>query len=137
MGTSKKSATEETGGRNVKCLIPKCNDVFWTDGSMKQHMTKTHKMTNKLSANITKMTKEVSAIEPKETEMTIKIDSVQGSLDLFDFMRDGGSELTETAMEVDEEGSPALKIVSVHGGVQTYDDNGESSGDQGKFLKDK
>merc|ERR1719319_829321 len=91
---------EEYGGRNVKCLIPKCNDVFWTDGSMKQHMTKTHKMTNKLSANITKMTKEVSAIKPKEseTEMTLKIDSVQGSLDLFDFMRDGGngSELTET-----------------------------------------
>ena len=35
----------QTGGRNVKCLIPKCDAFFWTDGDMKQHLTKTHKMT--------------------------------------------------------------------------------------------
>ena len=38
----------QTGGRNVKCLIPKCDVLFWTDGDMKQHLTKTHKMTKKL-----------------------------------------------------------------------------------------
>jgi uncharacterized C2H2 Zn-finger protein len=38
----------QTEGRNVKCLIPKCDAVFWTDGSMKQHLTKTHKMTKRL-----------------------------------------------------------------------------------------
>ena len=38
----------QTGGRNVKCLIPKCDAFFWTDGDMKQHLTKTHKMTKKL-----------------------------------------------------------------------------------------
>ena len=38
----------KTGGGNVKCLIPKCDVVFWTDGDMKQHMTKTHKMAKRL-----------------------------------------------------------------------------------------
>ena len=38
----------QTGGRNVKCLIPKCDVLFWTDGDMKQHLTKTHKTTKNL-----------------------------------------------------------------------------------------
>ena len=40
------SKMQETG-RNVKCVIPTCDSVFWTDGHLKQHLTKLHKKSKK------------------------------------------------------------------------------------------
>jgi hypothetical protein len=42
----------KTGGRNVKCLIPKCDVLFLTDAPMKQHLTKAHKMNKKEIAKL-------------------------------------------------------------------------------------
>ena len=68
MGTSKKSATEETGVRNVKCLIPKCDVLFLTDGPMKQHLTKAHQMNKK---EIAKLMLGVS-VSKKSEKSTVK-----------------------------------------------------------------
>ena len=40
------SKMQETG-RTVKCVFPKCDSVFWTDGPLKQHLTKYHKKSQK------------------------------------------------------------------------------------------
>ena len=68
MGTSKKSATEETGGRNVKCLIPKCDVLFLTDGPMKQHLAKAHRMNKR---DIAKLMLGVS-VSKKSEKSTVK-----------------------------------------------------------------
>ena len=36
----------------MKCLIPKCDVLFLTDGPMKQHLTKAHKMNKKETAKV-------------------------------------------------------------------------------------
>ena len=36
----------------MKCLIPKCDVLFLTDGPMKQHLTKAHKMNKKEIAKL-------------------------------------------------------------------------------------
>ena len=47
------SKMQETG-RNVKCVFPKCDSVFWTDGPLKQHLTKTHNKSKKEKTEIFK-----------------------------------------------------------------------------------
>ena len=34
-------------GRNVKCFFPTCRSMFWTEGTLKQHLTKFHKKNKK------------------------------------------------------------------------------------------
>ena len=71
METNRKPATEETGGRNVKCLISKCDVLFLTDGPMKQHLTKVHQMNKReiaklmLGVSVSKKS-EKSAVKEKE-----------------------------------------------------------------------
>ena len=79
----KKSATEETGGRNVKCLIPKCDVLFLTDGPMKQHLTKAHKMNKK---EIAKLMLGVS-ISKKSEKNTVKEKEM---------LKNGGSQMSCT-----------------------------------------
>ena len=84
------SKMQETG-RKVKCVFPTCDSVFWTDGSLKQHLTKYHKKSQKEQREIFKGNsfeerKEISEKQERRKDM-IKKDAIENKENVFNIQK--------------------------------------------------
>ena len=84
------SKMQETG-RTVKCVFPTCDSVFWTDGSLKQHLTKYHKKSQKEKNEIFKRNsfeerKEISEKQERRKDM-IKKAAIENKENVFNIQK--------------------------------------------------
>ena len=84
------SKMQETG-RTVKCVFPKCDSVFWTDGPLKQHLTKYHNKSKKEQNEIFKRNsfeerKEISEKQERRKDM-IKKAAIENKENVFNIQK--------------------------------------------------